>query len=257
MPKVLVIVPFPFEEEGLANRREQLSKVQLNSDFEFHYRPVRGGPANFDSYHDWLLADLGMLEAGLEAQAEGYDAVCIDTTSDSGMNALRSVLDIPVIAPGKASYLLAMLLGHKFGVLTQWDPWIHEARKALAEYGLADHCVGIESIDLPPDMENLLGGKEEVVFPLLLEAAQKLVSKGADSICLGSTTMHQVVPYLQEHLPVPVIDPGPLTYKMAELLIGMGLTHSRTAYARPHTLKPELIHGMLDAALGIEGSFKS
>ena len=44
-----------------------------------------------------------MFEAGLSAEDDGYDAVCIDTMSDSGVNALRSVLDIPVIAPAKAS----------------------------------------------------------------------------------------------------------------------------------------------------------
>lgn len=255
MRRVLVIVPFPFDEEGMANRREQLKKVNLDPGIEFHYRSVKGGPANFDSYHDWLLADLAMLEAGMEAQAEGYDAVCIDTTSDSGMNALRSVLDIPVIAPGRASYLTALLLGHRFGVLTQWDPWIHEARKTLVEYGLEHLCVGIESINRPPDMKNLLGGKEEEIFPLLREAGLRLVAAGANAICLGSTTMHQAVGYLNQNLPVPVIDPGPLTYKMAELLLGLGLTHSATAYGRPRQPKPELIHGMLDTAASIEGTF--
>ncbi|MGJ3558568.1 aspartate/glutamate racemase family protein [Streptomyces sp. INA 01156] len=57
-------------------------------------------------------------------------------------------------------------------------------------------------------MQNLLGGKEDEVFPLLRDAALKLVAAGADAICLGSTTMHQAVGYLKEHLPVPVIDPG-------------------------------------------------
>lgn len=255
MPRVLVIVPFPFDDEGMANRREQLSKVNLAPDLEVDYRPVKAGPANFDSYHDWLLADLGMLEAGMEAQAEGYDAVCIDTTSDSGMNALRSVLDIPVIAPGRSSYLLALQLGHRFGVLTQWDPWIHESRKTLVEYDLQHLCVGIESINRPPDMQNLLGGKEDEVFPLLRDAALKLVDKGADAICLGSTTMHQAVSYLNENLPVPVIDPGPLTYKMAELLTGMGLSHSRKAYTSPHRLKPELIHRMLETGAAVDGTF--
>ena len=44
---------------------------------------------------------------------------------------------------------------------------------------------------------------------------------------MGSTTMHQAVPYLRENLPVPVINPGPLTYKLAECCIGLGLSQSR------------------------------
>ena len=63
------------------------------------------------SYHDYVLADLGMLEPGMSAQDDGYDAVCIDTMSDSGVNALRSVLDIPVFGPGRLSFLTGPWMG--------------------------------------------------------------------------------------------------------------------------------------------------
>lgn len=252
MAKVLVLVPFAFDEKGLANRRAQQKSVKLGPDIDFDYRPVKAGPALFDSYHDWLLADVSMYEAGITAQEDGYDAVCIDTMSDSGANALRSVLDIPVIAPGKASYLMALLLGNRFSVLTQWDPWKGLYAKSLQEYGLTDKCASIRSINVPPDVENLLGGKEEVVFPLLVEAGLQCVEDGADAICLGSTTMHQAHAHLAENLPVPVINPGPLTYKLAEAVLGLGLTHSRKAYPKPSVPKLELAHAMLEAAAATE-----
>lgn len=56
----------------------------------------------------------------------------------------------------------------------------------------------------------------------------------ADAICLGSTTMHQAHGFLAENLPVPVVNPGPLTYKLAELVLGLRLTHSRAAYPKPN-----------------------
>ncbi len=252
MAKVLVIVPFAFDEKGLANRQAQQASVELGPDIEFDFRPVKAGPALFDSYHDWLLADLAMFEAGLSAEEEGYNAVCIDTMSDSGVNALRSVLDIPVIGPGKASYLTALLLGNKFSVLTQWDPWKGLYVKGLQEYGLVDKCASIRSINVPPDVENLLGGKEEVVFPMLVEAGLQCVEDGADVICLGSTTMHQAHAHLSANLPVPVINPGPLTYKLAEAVLGLGLTHSRQAYPKPSVPKAEMAHAMLEAAAASE-----
>jgi allantoin racemase len=253
MAKVLVIVPFAFGEGGLANREAQMQGVELGPGIEFDFRGVKAGPALFDSYHDWTIADLALFEAGKTAQEEGYDAVCIDTMSDSGMNGLRSILDIPVIGPGRASYLTALMLGSTFSVLTQWDPWIGLYKKGLAEYGLADKCASIRSINKPPDVENLLGGKEEVVFPLLRDAGLACVEEdGAEVICMGSTTMHQAVPYLQENLPVPVINPGPLTYKLAELLLGLGLSHSRKAYARPTVPKLDLLAAMMDGAAAAE-----
>ena len=147
---------------------------------------------------------------------------------------------------------MALLLGNRFSVLTQWDGWIALYKKGVQEYGLADHLASIRSINVPPDVENLLGGKEEVVFPKLRDAGLQCVEDGADVICLGSTTMHQSHAYLSENLPVPVINPGPLTYKLAEALLGLKLTQSRKAYPRPNVEKVEMIRAMSRAAAETE-----
>ena len=69
----------------------------------------------------------------------------------------------------------------------------------------------VRAIGVTPDNQSLMSGKEETVFPLLYQAAMRCVEEdGADVILLGSTTMHQAHAYLDERLPVPVINPGPL-----------------------------------------------
>ena len=221
--------------------------------YDFHFRPVKAAPANYVSHHDSVLADMSILTAGLKAQEEGYDAVCIDTMSDSGMAALRSVLDIPVVSPGKASMLFALNLGSKFSVLAQWPPAIIRYKNAVQEYGLSAHCASVRSFDTPPDFENLMEGKEETVFPRMLEVCMQCVEEdGADVICLGSTSMHQAAHYLAERLPVPLINPGPLTYKLVENLLALGLTHSRTAHPKPLVQKDGMIHAMMQAAAAHE-----
>ena len=101
MAKALVLVPFALDERGIANRRAQLDYVRLGPDIEFDFRGVTAGPKSYMSPHDFVLMDVAIFEAGMSAQEEGYDAVCIDTMSDSGLDALRSVLDIPIIAPAR------------------------------------------------------------------------------------------------------------------------------------------------------------
>lgn len=252
MAKVLVIVPFAMDESGIANRRSQLQSVQLGPDITFDFTGIKAGPAILDCYHDYVMGDIALFEAGLNAEKDGYDAVCIDTMSDSGMNALRSVLDIPVIGPGRASFMTALMLGNKFSVVTQWDGWIPLYKKGTQEYGVADRLASIRSINVMPDVENLLGGKEEVVFPKLVDCAMQCIEEdGAEVILLGSTTMHQAAPHMAANLPVPVINPGPLTYKLAEMLLGLGLTHSRKAYPRPSVPKPDMIHAMMDGAASV------
>jgi allantoin racemase len=233
MARVLVIVPFPMDADNLDRRRSQLRSVKLGEDIDFEFRPVRIAPANYVSQQDSVLADIGILEAGIAAEAEGFDAVCIDTMSDSGMSALRSVLSIPVIGPGRHAMLAALMLGERFSILAMWDRWRHLYAKTLAELGLAHKCASLRSAGLQPNNQSLLAGKEDEFFPALHQAAMRCVEDGADVIILGSTTMHEAHAYLAERLPVPIINPGPLTYRLADAAIKLRLSHSRLAYPAP------------------------
>jgi Asp/Glu/hydantoin racemase len=60
-------------------------------------------------------------------------------------------------------------------------------------------------------------------------------------ILLGSTTMHQAHAYLSSRLPVPVINPGPLTYKLAEAALALRLKHSSKAFPTPLVPRLDLI----------------
>jgi allantoin racemase len=249
MKKILTIVPFAMSPENLALRQQQLQGLQFGPDLHFEYRAVKAGPVNYSSHHDFVLADASIFEAGCRAQQEGFAAVCIDTMSDSGVAALRSVLDIPVFGPGKVSILSALMLGDRFSILTMASRWKPLYKKALDELGMHHKCASVRAIEVSPDNQALLSGKEEEVFPLLEAAAMKAIEiDGADVIILGSTTMHQAHAHLQARLPVPVINPGPLSYKIAESMLALGHTHSRSAYPRPMHPRLDMLTAMMDAA---------
>lgn len=253
MPKVLVIVPFPMSEENRAQRRTQMDAVALGPDIEFDFESVRIAPRNYVSAADMTIADFGVYEAALDAQQRGYDAVCIDTMSDSGVAALRAELDIPVIGPGRAAMLMALMLGRRFSIIAMWPHWQHLYDKTLAELGLEGQCASVRAIDATPDNQALLAGKEDEIFPLLEAQARMAIDEdGADVIVLGSTTMHQAHGYLAARLPVPVINPGPLTYKLAEAVLGLGLSHSRKAYPASPAPKQDVVRAMVDAAARFE-----
>jgi Asp/Glu/hydantoin racemase len=249
MKKILVIVPFAMSADNLLLRQQQLAGLQFGPELVFDYRCVKAGPVNYSSHHDFVLADASIFEAGCRAQDEGYAAVCIDTMSDSGVAALRSVLDIPVFGPGKVSMLTALMLGDRFSILTMASRWKPLYKKALDELGLHHKCASVRAIEVPPDNQGLLSGKEDAVFPLL-EAAARLAIEvdGAEVLILGSTTMHQAHAYLEARLPVPVINPGPLSYKMAEAALGLGLRQSRQAYPKPLHPRLDMLEAMMAAA---------
>ena len=72
------------------------------------------------------------------------------------------------------------------------------------------------------------------MFKKLEATARKAIEEdGADVIVLGSTTMHQSAGYLQSVLPVPVVNPGQVGYKMCEMMLELGVSHSKRAFPSP------------------------
>lgn len=249
MNRILVVVPFAMAQDNLLLRKQQLSGTRFGPGIEFVFRPVKAGPANYSSHHDFVLAEVANFEAGCRAQEEGYAAVCIDTMSDSGVAALRSVLDIPVFGPGRVAMLSALMLGDRFSILTMASRWKPLYKKALDELGLHHKCASVRAIEVPADNQSLLSGKESEVFPLLEAAGRKAIEEdGAEVLILGSTTMHQAHAWLTARLPVPVINPGPLSYQIAVAMLGAGLSHSRPGYPRPMHPRLEMVEAMLNAA---------
>ncbi len=153
--RIKYIIPFPFDEEGIANRAAQIPRDLLGPDTEVECIAVRNSATLVDCYYEDLVFDMYIAEAGLRAEEEGYDAVIMDTVSDSGMYALRSRLSIPVIGPGLVSYVVAITLGKRFSIVTMWDKWTHLYEKNLASYDLKQKCASIRAVNIPPDVEAL------------------------------------------------------------------------------------------------------
>ena len=49
--------------------------------------------------------------------------------------------------------------------------------------------------------------------------------------------MYQSAQFLAANLPIPVINPGQVAYKHLEMLISLGLSHSKVAFPAPEVGK--------------------
>jgi len=244
--RIKYIIPFPFDEVGLANREAQLPAGLRTPGVQYEFVPVRNSCRNADSAYELLILEAYIAEAGIRSEAEGFQAVVMDTVSDSGLAALRSRLTIPVLGPGLVQQHVAAMLGRRFSILTMWERWRYLYEKTMSEYGTRLFCASIRSIDVRPDQEQLLAGKEEIVFEALeREGRAALEQDGADVLLIGSTTMHQSVEHLRRTLGVPVVNPGPLAIKMAELFVTLGLSHSKRGYMSPEETQDEKLHSLI------------
>ncbi len=234
--RIKMIVPVPLPPEALQGFAAQMPAEMQRPDIAVEFAGVRNGTSTLDSLFEATMADAFCLEAGLRAEEEGFAAVCLNSVSDSGVAALRSRLSIPVTGPGRASFFLAADLAKRFSVVTMWPQWHWIYEKLALETGLGAKLASIRDINTRPDTHELLAGKEEIVFEKLETQCRKAIEEdGADAIILGSTTMHQSHKFLSERLDVPVLNPGLVAYKQCEMLLDLGLSHSKRTYHSPES----------------------
>ena len=232
--RIRIIIPVPLPPQALQNFASQLPPELIAPGFSVEFVATRAGGRLGGDQMEALLFDAFVYDAGVSAEADGCAAVCVNSMSDSGVAALRSRLNIPVIGSGQPAFLTACQLGKKFSVVSMWNRWDHFYEKILSEQGLWHRVASIRSIGVRPDTAELLAGKEDFVFARLEAECLKAIEEDkADVIVLGSTTMHQSHKYLTERLPVPVINPGVISYKLCEMMVLTGLAQSKKAYLQP------------------------
>lgn len=238
--RIKMIFPVPLNEHTRGMVEPQIPASMIPDGVEIEWVGSSRLMSMADSYYETLIMEMIVFEAGLRSEQEGYDAVCINTVSDSALYALRSRLSIPVVGPGQAAFHTACMLGKKFTILTMWDKWIPMYQKSLTEYGLMHRVASIRPIGVRPDVQELLAGKEDIVFGKLEEQARLAMDEdGADVVVLGSTTMHQSHKYLAEKLPIPVVNPGQVAFKICAMMLELGLTHSKKAFPSPEKPKDD------------------
>lgn len=187
-----------------------------------------------DSQLDVALVTPEIIEKGLKAQREGFDAVGIYCTSDPGIRALREVLDIPVVGGGMAAALTAAALGYRYSMITTAADRISEKREFLRECGLdPTRIASVRSIayDVLAQSKN---PTREATVRQLTEAAEKCRDEdGADVVILGCLSFAGMGEEIEMQVQIPVVDPAFAMVGMAEALCRQKLTQSRQSYCVP------------------------
>ena len=212
-------------EEGLASHASPGVDVRLVT--------TGWAPPSVDSLPEMELAAPGILGRVVRSQLEGADAAVIWGGHDPSLEAARSLVSIPVVGPGMASMYVASMLAKEFCLLVQLPHVVSLAERQVKELGLWGRCTGVYPVGLPVLELGKPSGYEKVC-----EAAVSGVEDGADAVCLGCMAMNDHADRLrvelaETHPGVVVIHPGEAVIRVAELLVGMGLTHSERSYPKP------------------------
>jgi len=156
-------------------------------------------------------------------ERNNYDGLIVAGFSDVGLDAIKELLNIPVIGIAETAYHIASLLGHRFSVLTgtsKWTPPKHDYVKAV---GVESKVVSFRSYS---EWEEI--APPEILREHLITTAKKAIKEdGAEVIILGGGPLVGYGRKIEKELGVPVVDPTVTALKVMEGLIDLGLKHSK------------------------------
>ncbi|MGO2035225.1 MAG: aspartate/glutamate racemase family protein [Brevibacterium sp.] len=183
------------------------------------------------------LAALGVMDAVLKHQGD-YDAVIQAGYGEHGREGLQELLDVPVIDITEAGAGLAMFLGRRFSVVTTLDRTLPLIEDRLLLAGLHTHCASVRASGMAVlELEN---EPERAVAAITEQAAEAVKRDRAEVIVLGCGGMAELANSIVDRCQVPVVDGVTAAVRLAESLVGLGLSTSKVrtyAPARPKQMR--------------------
>ena len=231
-----IVGDYPSEERKL---REDVAKSFASAEVEVGIvsvppAPFGGlGPAEIQLVAPYYHAGY------LQAEREGYDAAVPLGTLDLGVDGGRSLVDIPLIGPCEAMFHIAAQLGDRFGIICYHESVIPRQITLTRYYGMEPWIAGRRASGFK--LKDI-GANKDTMIKNFITAARSLIDEdGADVILVHGITqcpVHLKPDWLSRELGVPVVEGIGAPIRMAALLAGLGLRHSRKRWpkstARPN-----------------------
>jgi allantoin racemase len=189
------------------------------------------GPVSIEGYYDEAFALPGLLRAIGEAERDGAGAAVIACFDDTGLDAARAMVHVPVIGICEAALATAALIAKRFTVVTTLERSRVPIEELAQRYGMAGRAkiraanIAVLSLEDPNS-----GARDR----LRNEIVRAIAEDNAEAIVLGCAGMADLARILSREFGLPVIDGVGAAVKQAEALVALGLsTSKRGAYAAP------------------------
>ena len=187
---------------------------------------TKGGTRNVDSAFGDYLSGAFMIRTCLDAvSVHAPDAVVLAGFGRVGIDALKEALAIPVVSISEASMAIACLLGHRFTTLTMLRQFIPYQQDLVRLYGFEAKCASVRAINV--NVEECVTQRDKTLRELREQIRAIVAEDGAEVVILACAGLCGYDVELSRLSGVPVLDPVAVGVKVAESLVGLGLSHSK------------------------------
>lgn len=188
------------------------------------------GPASIQGFHDGATCLPGLLEQiERHKSADGIVIACFD---DTGLDAVRCMVEAPVVGIGGSACLAASMLSNKFTVITTLSRSVPVLEFNLVRYGLESRCAGVRATDVPVlELERNCPTTVDRIRRVIELAIKEDQS---DAIVLGCAGMTDLAEELTLEFGLPVIEGLGCAVAFVEALVAAKLRTSKAgAYGYP------------------------
>lgn len=207
------------ESRKVASQETEIEVLALDDGFE-----------TIENKYDSEFNEPWVIKKSEEAVKNGTDAIVIGYTFDGGLQAIREAVTVPVIGPTQVSFSVASVLSNRFSVITLSKPLANNFRKLAKEYDVQDKIASIRVVN--QHIPDLISASSKVAELVRQESRAAITDDHAEAIVLGGTGLLGISSFLSAELGVPVIDTILLSVKYAEMLVVLGLSHSKLSFSK-------------------------
>jgi allantoin racemase len=187
---------------------------------------TKGGTRNIDCAIADYLSGAYMIRTCLEAvEIHRPDAVVLAGFGRVGLDALKEALAIPVVSISEASMAVACLLGHRFTTLTMLRQFIPYQQDLVRLFGFEAKCASVRAINV--NVEACVTDRERTLRELATEIRAIVDEDRAEVVILACAGLCGYDRDLSRLAGIPVLDPVAVAVKVAEGLVGLGLSQSK------------------------------
>jgi allantoin racemase len=216
-----------YTPRDLESKREALKAI-LRPDTQLDMFAAASGVPYIESSIEFYLSEAAVARKCVEIAQLGYDAIAGTAFLDNGLDGARELVDIPVVGPAKTSLYLAATLANKFAVIMARGDLPKHVWAFAKVIGVADRIVAVPTLDC--SVTDFLRDEGRAVEMIAAMGKKVMDEQGAEALVLGCGATTGLASQVSEALGIPVLDPGRTAVKFAEMLVDLGLRHSKKAY---------------------------
>jgi allantoin racemase len=207
--------------------------------------PVFGAESVEGNYESYLAA-IAVMET-IRRYRESFDGIIQAGYGEHGREGLQELFEVPVVDITEAAAMTAMLVGHRYSVVTSLDRTVPLIEDRLRLAGLLQRCASVRASGLAVlDIEE---DPAAAVEAIIRQAVAAVEIDRAEAICLGCGGMSGLAERIRQQTGVPVIDGVSAAVKLIEGLVVQKLSTSKVRTYAPPRVK-RFLHWPPDALGG-------